>query len=275
MTIPRWLERWGETVVVPLVLIAVYAVLIETSGATGAARVVALGFLGFVLLLWFGFRRLKLHAQASRLAGIGEPEQLLALVAREMPRCLTAGGRAPLHVHAAVAHNLRGDFAAARRSLDASELLVPTRRRPGRSWIALASAADVTTRTEQGDLDGARASFDRGVRTMTAMVPLGGLELVARECQARLMLAAGDAAGARAELAPLVKNVRLSDATRAQVHALLARAAAALGEATVAAEHAALARELAPNCKLLPPTFAPGAAATSDATAPASSATAS
>jgi hypothetical protein len=258
----RWLERWGESVLVPLGLIGLYVALIETSGAAGAARVVALGFLVFVLLMWFGFRRLKLHAQASRLAGIGEPEQLLALVARELPRCLTEGGRRPLHVHAAIAHNLRSDFAAARRSLDASGFLVPTRGRGGRGWVALAAAADVTTRTEVGDLAGARASYERGVAPVVALAPLGGLELVARECQARLLLGAGEPAEARAALAPMVKNIRLSDGTRAQVHALLARAAAALGEDAVAAEHAAKARALAPRCQLLPASLA-GADATS------------
>lgn len=254
MTVPRWWSRWGETVLVPLGLVLMYLALVETSGARGAARYIALFFLLIVLGLWFGFRRLKLHAQASRLAGVGEPDALLALVERELPRCLTEASRRPLHVHAAIAHNLRGDFAAARRSLDASGLLAPTRRTRG--WAALAAATDVTTRSETGDVAGARLAFDRNVAPLATLAPYGGMELVARECQARLALAEGDAAGARELLTPLAKNIRLADASRAQIHALLARAADALGDGEARATHAAAARSMAPRCKLLPDGFA-------------------
>ena len=246
-----FIMRYGETVLVPIALTLIYISFVITAEAHGPSLVVAIGFFLFVMFLWFTFRRLKLHAQASRLAGVGDPEGLLALVARELPRAITEAGRRPLYVHAAVAHNLRRDFAAARRELDRSGFL-KARGRHGRGWIALASATDVTTRSEQGDLIGARASYERGVVPFVAMAPFGGMELVARECEARLRLGDGDAAGARTLLTPLIKNIRLSDATRAQVHALLSRAAAGLDEPAVAAEHAAKARALAPQCKLLP-----------------------
>jgi hypothetical protein len=234
----------------PVFLMAVYAAFVITSNAKGAALVLSLAFLGFVLFLWFGFRRLKLHAQASRLAGVGDPDGLLALVDTERRRSLTEGGRRPLHIHAAIAHNLKGDWAAARRELDASGYLTQKGRR-GRGWAAVAAATDVTTRTEQGDVKGARASYEKLV-PYAAIAPLGGMDLVARECEARLLLAEGEPAKARERIAPLAKNVRLSDATRAQVHALLARAATALGEAEVAAEHAAKAKALAPKLPLVP-----------------------
>lgn len=224
MKIPPFIARYAETVMVPLFLVAVYAAFVVTAGMHGLALWVALSFLVVVILMWFGFRRLKVHAQASRLAGVGDPDGLLALVERELPRCLTESGRRPLHVHAAVAYNLRGDFAAARRELDVSDLLGKGHGRRGRGWIALAAATDVVTRTEQGDVAGARASYERGVVPFAALAPFGGMELVARECEARLRLAEGDPAGARAVVAPLVKNIRLSDGTRAQIHALLARA---------------------------------------------------
>jgi hypothetical protein len=246
----RFLVRHAETVIMPVFLLAVYTAFVLTSNAKGAALVLSLSFLVFVLFLWFGFRRLKLHAQASRLAGVGDPDGLLALIERELPRCWTENGRRPLHVHAAIAHNLRGDWAAARAALDRSGFL-KHRGRSGRGWIPLAAAADVTTRTEQGDLAGAKVSYAR-LAPMAAIAPYGGMELVARECEARLLLAEGDPAAARERIAPLVKNIRLSDATRAQLHALLARSATALGEADVAAEHAAKARELAPRLALLP-----------------------
>ncbi len=255
MKISPALARFGDTVLMPVFLVGIYAAFVLTSGAQGAARVLSLAFLIFVLLMWFGFRRLKTHAQASRLAGVGDPDGLLALVGRELPKCLTEAGRRPLRLQAAVAHNLRGDFTAARREIDASGLLTPRGRR-GRGWIALAAATDVTTRSEQGDLAGARASLAM-LAPFTAIAPFGGMELVARECEARVKLLEGDPAAARELLAPLVKNIRLSDATRAQVHALLARAAADLGEADVAADHATKARALAPHCRLVPDTLGP------------------
>ena len=73
---------------------------------------------------------------------------------------------------------------------------------------------------------------------------------MAREAEARILLAAGEPAAARERLAPLVKHVRLMDGTRAQVHALLARAAAALGEHDEAAAQTAKARALAPKLTL-------------------------
>ena len=267
MKLPPLLAKYAETVIMPVFLVAVYAAFILTSNAKGAARVLALSFLVLVLLIWFGFRRLKLHAQASRLAGVGDPDGLLAHVERELPRCMTEGGRRPLYIHAAIAHNLRGDFAAARKALDQSKYLEPTRSRRGRGWQGLAAATDVVTRTEQGDLAGARKSYERGVAPIAALAPYGGMDLVARECLARLELLEGDPGAARALVAPLVKNIRLSDATRAQVHALLARAARALGEPVEAADHAAKARALAPRCKLLPDEPAPSALAPTATTA--------
>ncbi|HVV83197.1 MAG TPA: hypothetical protein VHE35_08955, partial [Kofleriaceae bacterium] len=186
MKLPRWILRYGETVLMPLFLVGIYLWFLQTSEAKGLARVIAAVFGLGVIMLWFGFRRLKVHAQASRLAGVGDPDGLLALVEGELPRCLTEGSRRPLHVHAAIAHNLKGDFPAARRELDASGLLAARGRR-GRGWLALAAATDVTTRSEQHDLEGAKASYQRLV-PFAAVAPLGGMELMARECEARLRL---------------------------------------------------------------------------------------
>jgi hypothetical protein len=243
-----WFRRHGESVLAPIGLGLVYAVLIVSSGSSGTASVVAAMFGVAIVGLWFGVRRLRVHASASRLAAIGRPDELLALVERELPRRFTAGTRAPLHVFAAMAHNLTGDFAAARRALDASGIV------PGgkqlRSWQFLWAAADIHTRGATGDARGARTTYGRAIAPLRTVGGGGGVELMAIEAEARVLLAEGDAAAARELATPMVKDIRLGPAARGQLHALVAQAAAAAGDDEAAAEHAARAHELAPRCTL-------------------------
>ncbi len=243
-----WLRLHGEAWLAPFALAGLYAALVLNSAAGRTAQVVAAMFFVALILLWFGVRRLRVHAAASRLAAIGQPDELLALVERELPRRLTAGTRAPLHVFAAMAHNLRGAPAAARRALDAAGIV------PGgkalRSWQFLWATADVHARCTTGDLAGARTTFARAIEPMNR-VGSGGVELMAMEALARIRLAEGEPATARELVAPMVKDVRLGPAARGQLHALLAQIAAAAGDEAEAADHAARARALAPRCALV------------------------
>jgi hypothetical protein len=252
----KWLWRNLDTVVAPFGLAAVYAWFIYTSKAGPIPEAMAGMFFVALIGLWFWMRRLRVHAGASRLAAIGRPDELLAMVERELPRRLTHGTRAPLHVFAAMAHNLRGDHAAARASLEESGIKLGDRR--NRSWQFLWAAADIHARTALGDVAGAKKSFAKGIAPMRPMAT-SGVELVVVEAEARIKLAEGDAEGARAMITPLVKDIRLGPGARAQMHALLAEAADKAGDGEAAATHRDEARKLAP--------FAPKLAAAAVASA--------
>jgi hypothetical protein len=225
-----WLRKYLDTVIAPLALAGLYAWLMYNSQASRLAAVVAAMFFVAIIMLWFGVRRLRIHASASRLAAIDRPDELLELVERELPVRLTAGTRAPMHVFAAMAHNLKGDAAAARRSLDVAGIVPGSKAL--RSWQFLWAAADIHARTAIGDLAGARATFAKGIAPLRPMAS-GGIELVIIEAEARIKLAAGDGHGARDLLAPLLKDVRLGPGARAQLKVLSDKAAAAAGDAEV------------------------------------------
>ncbi len=249
MSPAAWLRRHGESLLIPIVGAALYAALVFTSGAGAIAEAVAALFFVAVLFIYLGLRRLRVHASASRLASIGDPDKLLELVARELPRRLVPATRMPLYIFQAMAHNLRRDWTGARASLDAAE--VRANQRSTRSWHLLWAAADIHTRTGAGDSAGARRTYQKVVEPFRRLIPAAGVELIAVECEARIALAEGNPARARALVMPLVKDVRLGEGARAQLHAIAAEAAATEGDAAAASEHAAFARKLAPKSRLV------------------------
>lgn len=244
-----WFWRNFDTWIAPFGLATVYAVFIWSSKPGAVAQVVAAMFFVSLIAMWFWIRRLRVHAGASRLAAIGRPDELLAMVATELPRRITHGTRAPMHVFAAMAHNMLGDFAAARRSLDEAGITPGDKR--NRSWQFLWGAADVHTRSAVGDVEGAKKTFAKTIAPMRPMS--GGIELIACEAEARIALAEGDPAAARERLAPMVKDVRLGPGARGQLHALLAQAAEQAGDAEAATTHRAEAKKLLPHVVPAPP----------------------
>lgn|GEM_PF-3381018 len=249
MKMPPWIKHYGDAVMMPIFLVLVYAAFIVTADANGAARIVAAGFCLVVIVLWMGFRRLRVHAAAARFAGIGEPEPLLELADGELTRRWLRNGDTALHIYRAMAHNLAGRPEEARKALDAAKLRIGARS--SRSWQLLWATADIDTRTQLGDAAGARATFESIVVPFVQVMPARGIELMASECEARVRLAEGDAAGARALIAPMVKNIRLGPGARAQAYAILAHCEVALGDAAAASAAAAKARELAPKAMLV------------------------
>lgn len=240
------IRKHAETVVAPLAVAGLYAALIITSGAGQTSQVIAALFFVVVLALWIAFRRLRVHAAASRWVAIGRPDELQKLVEREVPRRWTAGTKAPLHVFEAMGHNLAGEPAKARKALERSGIRLGSKQL--QSWQVLAAAADIHARTMLGDVKGAKESFVRGIATQRILPGSGIVSLLAAECEARIALAEGDTARAKELVAPMVKDIRLGPAARAQVHALMALALAKEGDDEGAKAQAAKARELAPRC---------------------------
>jgi hypothetical protein len=240
-----WFKRHLDTVIAPLGLAGVYAFFIYASEAGPLPEALAGFFFVALITMWYWVRRLRVHAAASRLAAIGRPDELLALCEREAPLRKTHGTRAPVYVFEAMAHNMLGDFAAARGALDKAGIV------PGgktmRAWQFMWAAADIHARTGLGDVAGAKKTYAAAIAPMRTFAS-GGVELVAIEAEARIKLAEGDAVGARDLVAPIVKDMRLGSGARGQLHALLAQAAAKAGDADAAATHRAEAKKLAPRC---------------------------
>lgn len=249
MKLSPWLRHYGDAVFMPVGLVLVYIAFVVTSGASEVAAAVAAMFCAVVVTLWLGFRRLRVHASAARLAGWGEPAPLLALADEELARRWLRSGDTALHIYRAMAHNLAGRPADARKALDASKLKLGNRKQ--RSWQLLWAAADIDTRTALGDAAGARAVFDAVVVPFTRILPGRGISLIGDECEARVKLAEGDAEGARKLVLPLVKDIRLGPGARAQLHAILAACERKLGDDAAAEAHAKKARDLAPNANLV------------------------
>jgi len=249
VTLPRWVRYYGDAVVVPVALVLVYVTFSLTSNAKGTAQVLAAAFMFIALAMWLGFRRLRVHAAAARYAGIGEPEPLLALADEELARRWLTAGTMSLQIYRAMAFNQLGRPEDALQALKASG--VTPGKRKSRNWQLLWGAADIEARTRLGDAAAARATLERAVKPFTMLLPGRGIELIAAECEARVLLAEGDAAGAKALVAPHLKDIRLGPGARAQLYAILAACEAKLGDDAAAAAAKAKALELAPQCAVL------------------------
>ncbi len=211
---------------VPVLVALAYAGLIATSDMTPAMMALTLGFFGIVLLLWSGFRELRLHAIASRHAAVGEPDELLALAEKQVTRRLRAKTRVPFQIYIAMAHELRGDRDAAKTALAATDLdlLHPKVRR---TWGAIHASLRITLLTRDGDAAGARKVLEESLRPFLKYIPGAGAEVILREAEARVLLAEAKPDEARPMFEALAKDIRLGPATRAACLYLLGDHAAA------------------------------------------------
>lgn len=249
MKIPPKVRHYGDAIVVPIALILLYIAFTISANATGAAAVLAGIFMLIALGLWVGFRRLRLHAAAARLAAIGEPAQLLTLADDELARRWFPAGKASLNIYRAMAFNLMGKPTEAQAALVASG--VKPGARATRSWLLLWSAADIDARTRLGDAVGARKTYDTVLVPSVMLMPSRGIDLMTNEAEARVLLAEGDAEGARAKVTPHVKDIRLGPAARAQLYAIVAASERKLGNDAAAEAATAKALELAPAVALV------------------------
>ena len=249
MKLPGWVRYYGDAVAVPAALVLIYVTFSLTSNAQGIAQVLAAMFMFVALAMWLGFRRLRVHAAAARYAGIGEPEPLLALADEELARRWLSTGTMSLQIYRAMAFNQLGRPTDALAALKAAG--VTPGKRKSRSWQLLWGAADVEARTRLGDAAGARATYEQVVKPFTLLLPGRGIELIATECEARVLLAEGDAAGAKALVGLGLKDIRLGPGARAQLYAIVGACEAKLGDADAAAAANAKAHELAPHCAVL------------------------
>ena len=252
------LVRLADSLAVPLLMGVAYALLaIEGHASELPGLLILLGFLA-VVGLWSLVRELRAHAAVTRLAAVGEADELVEAATDEIERRLTRRSKAPFYIYLALGRYLRGEWDEAERALDGHGI---DRLRP--AYRLLAATTRVGILVERGDAAGARATYDRQVMPLAGRMAGPAARLLAVEAEARVLLAEGDHAEAAPLFARMSGDVRLGPATRALAHAHAARCADAAGDAEAAAHHRADAAHLAPG------TFAAGPVPAAAAEAPA------
>lgn len=237
---------------VPVFLILLFASLISTSDAPPAGIAATYLGLGLVLLLWGVFREYSIHAEIARFLAIGTGETARKAVEAQLAK-RSARRRGPFLIYRAMAHELLGDWGAIEADLaDAKpELLRGTGG--GASWQHIAHCLRIAAWCEQslqkgGDaqlLARARQTYDEHVAPHAAAATLGSI--VATLALGRLLFAEGDLAGAREQLTPLPRNIRLGPAQRAIALHYLARIARAEGKGEEEQKLIAQAAALTPS----------------------------
>jgi hypothetical protein len=232
-------------------------IFVSASDVSGLAKVLVL--LGFASMLgiWFTFRALRTYATLSRLAAIGEPEELIEVADRNIGRArrLWWLGRspAPYQVQRAIGLTMAGRFADAEAEITlATERL----RRGGRTapvWQLLADTTLLTCRVFTSDASGARTLYDTRIAPRLRQLPGAGRDLTQREQEAQLAFAeaqwprcielsdklAGDnrlAHAPRAFYQYLSGVARLQSGDRAAAEPFLRKAASLAPKTHVAAE---------------------------------------
>jgi hypothetical protein len=225
----RILSRWA----VPVMMTLAYVLLAATSDTNAAGKVLMAAGLALVFILWFVFRALTESAALSRALDVGDVARLLALADRHLPRTRRPAPRARLLVARALAHQLRGDFAAALTALDDVRDRTPL---PLDDLEPLARVVRLAALIELG-----RPTAD--LRARPSSSPRG--PALAALAEGQLALSDGDLDIAGQHFARVIDDIRAGGAARAIAHVFAARVADARSDATAAARHRAAATALA------------------------------
>jgi hypothetical protein len=208
------LARAIDTWVIPLVLVLTWVMLFASSNVRGIPAVITLFAFGLVVVMFRAYRELRIHAASARHAAQGDPDELLALAERELSRRWTPRSRAPFHIFRSIAYQLRGEWAEARKALDAADLK-SVGNRARRSWSMLHDAQRINLLAEEGDAAGARRVLEQELLPMLRFVPGAGSKVIADEAEARVLLAERRFDAALPTFDKLARDVRLGPATRA------------------------------------------------------------
>jgi hypothetical protein len=240
-----------DSVVVPALIVLTWLIFVLTSDVHGVAAFVMLGAFLLVVFLWFTYRELRVHAAASRMAANGEPDELLELADKQIARRLTRRGRIPFHIYRSIAFEMRGDREASGTALEAVEL--DRLRGAGRaSWGVLHAAQRIGLAADAGDAATARQVLEQDLRPSIARVSSSGAEVLALECEARVLFVEGKHDEALPIFEKLGKNIRLGQSTRALCRYHVGRCLADTDPEAAAAAYADAAR-LAPKTWLAKP----------------------
>lgn len=201
----------------PLLMSLCYTILAVTSetDTTGKAWM-AIGFM-FVLILWMTFRLAVEGAGLSRALAVGDADKVLAITKKQLARRSNDQVRAPYLVHQALAHELRGDSAAALASADAAKPVAPADKllQTSVKMLALVESTRIAdARALLGELDERAAATDRRLQIVA--------HHYAHLARGRLLLAEGQGDAARVELKKISEDIRAGHAIRARAKKLAA-----------------------------------------------------
>ena len=215
------LQRWA----VPVMMTLAYALLAATSETNNVGKAwMSLGLV-LVFIVWFMFRALTENAALARALHVGDVAKLLQLADRHLARKRRPADRARFLVGRAFADQLRGDFASALATVEASA--------PGPELQPLAAAIRIGALVELGrPAADARPHLIAAPRA-PALAWLAEGEVAWRDEQRDL---------AAALFTRIIDDVRAGSATRAIAHLYAARIAA---DPVVAARHRTAAAALA------------------------------
>jgi hypothetical protein len=252
---------WLFDVVVPLLTtVLAGALFLVESNASGVARALAMLAFGLMLAVYFLVRALRTHATLSRLAAVGEADELVREADRQLRGALGPGrfvGRnpAPFYVYKATGQWLRGDDAEAEATLAQVETApaagggaaaLSRRSRLSRTWQLMHDTLRFRILCLRGDAAAARALWDGRLAAQ-----LGGIgavvDLERREAEALLAWAEGDDAACIERAKKLANDVRIAVAPRALYHFLAGSALHRSGDHAAAMQHLAEAVTLAPQ----------------------------
>lgn len=226
---------------VPVVMTALFVVLVWTSNASLAGALAAMVGLALVLVMWALFREMSFHAEIARALSVGDAALAHRLIEAQLAR-QSERRRAPYLVYRATAYELEGNWP--RCAEDAEAARAHDLARGGRAaWRMAAACLHTGALGELGRSDEARALFEGEVRPRATALGPGG-SLPAQLAEGRLLLASGELDAAVEKLTPLTRHVRLGPAQRACALHYLGRAEAARGDDAAAKRAWTQARSL-------------------------------
>lgn len=235
----------GELAVIAI-FAAAYGVLVAASEASNTVKVIILIAFALGFLLWSTARELRVHASASRLGAIGEPDELIELADKQLARRRAARRRVPFYIYKALAYSMKSEWDEATKILEGIDF-GSLRGNARRTWQFLYYNNLLACRLFTGRTEDARAIYEEHVAPFAETVKSPGTELTARESRAKVLFFEGEHDEAAEIFSDLTNEIRIAQASRALYHHFLAAIAGEKGDTDTAARHRAEADELAPN----------------------------
>lgn len=187
-------------------------------------------------------RNLRLHAAVNRLAALGKPDAMLAIIEAELSASKDAQVQVPFTIYKATALRLKGDFSEALALLESVQPRLMGGN-AGRTWCFLHSAERLGCLAFLGRTHDARRVLEEEVEPFARNMTSPAADIIVRESRARLAFFEERYDESAELFQALVDDGRMVPASRALYHYFLGRIAMIRGQDP--SEHFRQAREMA------------------------------